>query len=317
MSYQPFPPAGTSQAGPVASPRRRSPLVASIGVVVLVAGIVVGGLLVLMSTTSVESNAKKLARSPSGCTTSLQFDKTGTFLVYFEHKGHVAGLDGTCPTSNTSYERAGADVAKQTVSLTDSKGNDVELSDAGGKSYDAGGFQGELISTVRIDSPGVYRLSITPSDPTDTDYVLAIGNDPKSDQSTLLIAGITSIVGGLIIGGLLMLLGLRRRALPEAAVLVAPTWQTPPTLVQPQTAMPSQPYGDTTVVRQPPGYTPRPGYTPPPGYTPSPSYGPGSYSQPPDPSQGVPVDPDLRPHPPASPFSPPSPPDDDNRWQNP
>jgi hypothetical protein len=269
-------------------PRRKGLII--FGLVVLVAGFLGGGALVAKSTSNYEDSVKSLARAPVGCTTTLVFDKLGTFTVYVETKGKVSDLSGDCEGNGASYEHSGDRLPRVTLSLVDANGDEVDLKRGASGTYDAAGFKGSAIRTVTIEDAGTYRLDVESAD---TDFAVALGKDPKKDSDLLKTVGGAVALGGLVVGLLLFLVGLRRRpALPASA---APMW-TP------------SPYGSSTSSpERHPGYR----VEPPPIVAPP---GPPPMRLPDAPPSGGFAPPSVAPPPPAAP--PPStgwaPPDDDD-----
>src|SRR5262245_29445528 len=102
MSYQPFPndPGAPQQGfaqpvvqqpgepfGAAAQPGKRRTGLLIAGIVVLIGGLAGGGALIAASGSSYQEGVENLARAPIGCTTSLDFQTTGTFTIYIETKG--------------------------------------------------------------------------------------------------------------------------------------------------------------------------------------------------------------------------------------
>ncbi|MCU1501110.1 MAG: hypothetical protein JWM12_464 [Ilumatobacteraceae bacterium] len=288
MSSQPFPPSG-ALASPAPSPSgapagKRNTVLLVLGIVLVVVGVVAGLLLINRASSSVADNAQQLARAPGGCTTSLQFDKTGEFLVFYESKGRVGELDGDCGGNDASFDSGSSDRPDVQLNLADPDDAPATIEDASGISYDAGGFTGEEIGKVRIDAPGLYQLTVEPADPS-ASYAIAIGKDPTSDEGPLKAIGVGILIAGVVLGVLLIAIGLRRRGGAEPLVTAVPGGTWSPT-VQPTATWPTQP-------QQPPTYSP-PGFgAPPPAPSGPPPFGPAPREQqPPNPS----------------PFSPPPPP---------
>ncbi len=297
MSYQPFP-VSVPPAVPASRPRR-NPVLLVVGIVVLVAGVVGGVVLLMSASSSTEDSVKKLARAPAGCTTTLDFDSAGTFLVFFEQQGTVSGLDGDCAGGDGSYGRSHGDVPDQTLTLAGPDGQAVSIDDASGASYDAGGFVGTQIGKVQIDGAGEYRLTVSPDDPSDTNYAVAIGKDPTGNEDTLRIAGFAVLIGGVVIGALLIVFGLLRRGGPVTTPAAAVPWAPagPQPAVWPPAAPTAPPYGAP----------------PPPAVGPVSPWGPAPASPPPG---GAPYRVPSWSAPPSGPPSgPPSSPDDPTRQQ--
>jgi hypothetical protein len=241
MSYQPFP-ASVAPTVP-SSTGRRNPVLLVLGIVVLVAGVVVGLLLLLSASSATEDGVTGLGRAPAGCSTTLKFDQTGTFLVFYERSGTIADLDGGCPQSGR-FDRADTEVPAQTLTLTDPDGRTVRITDATGVSYDTAGFEGTQIGKVAIADKGDYELTVTPDDAADVNYAIAVGKDPTATESTRRIAGFVVLGAGLLLGGLLIALGARRRR-SGAATTGPTTWPVgapPPSATWPPRAPAAPPY---------------------------------------------------------------------------
>src|SRR5215213_1892332 len=85
--------------------RRRNKGLLIAGIVVLIGGLGGGLAALLMSGSAADDAVESLARAPVGCTTRLDFDKSGTFTVYVETKGTVSVSRGDCPANGDDYER--------------------------------------------------------------------------------------------------------------------------------------------------------------------------------------------------------------------
>lgn len=303
MAYQPFPASGAPATAPTSG--RRSPVLLIVGVVVLVVGVVAGIVLVLGASSTTEDSVKNLGRAVPGCETTLDFKETGTFLLFFERKGSTPELDG-CSGTGQDFDRNDDEVPDQTLTLVDPDGADVDIADDSGVSYDTGGFIGEQIGEVQIDDAGKYTLTVTPDDPTDTEYAIAIGRDPTANESTMRVAGIAALAVGIVAGALLIALGLRRRGGstgPGAATAAVPGAWAPGGTPPPTAAWPTTPSAPPT---GPPSTVPSfgsPSPTPPPWSAgPTTSFG-GPGGQPAPPSGGWPPADATRPQPAPDPFS--------------
>lgn len=232
MSYQP-------QPLPVATrPRGRAGMV--IGVLLIVAGLAGGAALIVLSGANKEETVKKFARAPVGCTTSLEFDRSGEFTLYIETKGSVPDGDGDCANDGVTYDRGDDDLPSVTLILVAGDESEVGLDGTDPATYDAGAYAGTAWRIANIDEPGTYRLTVTSND---SDFAIAVGGDPDGDSTMMLMGGVAAIAAGLVLGVLVLMLG-RRRASPQPS---APAWQPTPS------QWPQQP----TV----PGYhAPQPGY---------------------------------------------------------
>lgn len=266
--------------------KRRKGLIV-LGLILLIGGLLGGGAMVVKSMSNYEDSVKSLARAPVGCTTTLVFDKPSTFTMYIETKGKLGNLSGDCDAVGSSYTHPGDKLPKLSVTLVDSKNVEVDLQRGTTASYDTAGYIGKPYRTVKIDQAGTYRLTVESDS---TDFAMSIGKDPKKDTESLKKAGGAVALGGLVLGLLFLLLGLRRRRPEFAAAEVrtptpVPSWQSSPYSPGPYSPGPFSP-------------------APPP---PSPPTQPGFAPQPPPPPVGVPGQPPARlPQQPGGGFAPPS-----------
>ena len=332
MSFQPQVTMMNPPPPVVATPskgKRRKGLIV-LGLVLLLGGVLGGGAMVAKSMSNYEESVKSLARAPVGCTTTLVFDKPATFTVYIETKGKLGQLGGDCETSSGEYTHAGDKLPKVSLTLVDSKGNEVTMDRGVTATYDVSGFKGTGVRSMAIEEGGTYRLNVESDD---TDFAVAIGKDPKKDSDLLKAVGGGVALGGLVLGLLFLLLGLRRRR-PDAAMAeirnpAAPMPGWPPSTYpgMPPAAPPA-----------PPGY---PGFRPEPPAAPQPiglpgqppirlpeqptggGFAPPTFAPPPPPSDPAPVTPPTvaPPTPPAPyptlPPTAPSPPPSAGGWMVP
>jgi len=307
MSHQPFPgqpgppqppPYGAPPAGPapyVQQPsapfaptapkgqRRRGLIVAGTSLILL--GIVGGGALLVTGGTNYEDAVKDLARAPVGCTTSLEFDKTGTFTIYVETEGEVGDLRGDCANSDASYSRDADDLPDVDLVLTNEDGDEIEIEDDDGEDYDAADFVGTSIGRIEIEEEGSYELTVTSDE---DEFAIAIGKDPK-ENAALAGIGLIVLIAGLILGLVLLILGLRRKTAPSGSTPGQGFDGGPPTGYVPQQpqyaptmqhpTVPPQSYPPQTFPPQQPSYGPPP--TAPLPVTPPPPTTPGSWNPPP------------------------------------
>lgn len=247
------------------------------GLALLIVGLGAGAALFALSGSTEESTVKKFARAPVGCTTTLQFDKRTTFTLYVETKGSVSDVGGDCASNGSSYDRGDDDLPDVSLSLVDGDDQEVDLTSATALSYSAGAFKGQALQEVKIEDTGTYRLTVTSDD---TDFAIAIGGAPDADSSLMKSAGIGAAVAGVVLGGLLILLGRRKKGGPVSPAAAGSTWQ------------PQQP----PVPGYQPAYAPQPGNQQPtyqqPQAAPQPTYQQPTYQQPPTPPTAPPTEPD-------------------------
>ena len=273
MSYQPAPSPAPAPSGPTGPTRRTGLLV--LGVILLIAGAGVGIVLFLSSSSHYDDAVKGLQRAPIGCDTQFKFTGTGTFYFYAETKGKIGDLRGDCGNKNTSYDHASSASPSVDLTLVDSNGGDVKLSRTSSASYDTAGFKGQAIRSLQLDKPGDYTLSVA-SDA--TDFAIAVGRDPKSDAVSSRNIAIGVLAAGVVLGGLFIILGARRKPVPAAA----PGSGLPPTAGF--GAPPGGPvFAGPGQAPPPDGYA-RPSYPPnqvPPVQSPPPQYPPTQHPPPP------------------------------------
>ena len=247
-------PYGAPAASPSASAPRRSKAVFLLGVVLLVVGLAGGAALYLLSGTTREQTIERFARAPVGCTTTLQFDRTGTFTLYIELTGTVSAVGGDCDRSGQSYRWTGSTLPAYALTMVDSDGAAVALADSAAFTYDTGGWRGQAVGQVQVTAPGTFRLTV---DSADSGFAVAIGGDPDADASVMQLAGIAAMVVGGVAGVVLIVVG-RRRKPPSTGV---PALAMPPYASTPVSPVP--PLADRPMLpTRPPGAAP----PPPPGW---------------------------------------------------
>ena len=227
----PPPPRGASLylhgAAPVATgemrgTRRKGLLFTGIAIALLGLGAAV--VLAVLSGSAKEETVKRFARAPVGCTTTLEFEKSATFTLYIETMGKIGSVEGDCAGSGTSYQRSDGGVPQVSLTLVNSTDQETALTSTDAPTYAVGDFAGHGYQRVDITEPGTYRLTVTSDD---TDFAIAVGGKPDADAKVLRLAGVGAATLGLLLGGGLMLLGLRRRK-PAPANLPAGAWLQPP-----------------------------------------------------------------------------------------
>jgi hypothetical protein len=179
-----------------------------LGLVLLLGGLIGGGAIVAKAMSNYSEAAKSLARAPVGCTTTLVFDKPATFTAYIETKGKLGKLSGDCGANGGSYEHPGDKLPKVSLTLEDPDGKPVDLQRGVTASYDVDGYVGTGIRTMKIDQAGTYHLNVESNE---SDFAISIGKNPKDESEKLTQIGGGVALGGIVLGLLLFLLGLRRR----------------------------------------------------------------------------------------------------------
>jgi hypothetical protein len=275
-------------AAPVKGKRRKGLIV--LGLILFVGGLLGGGAIVAKGMSNYKDAVRSLARAPVGCTTTLVFDKPATFIIYAETKGKLGELGGDCEATGGEYEHSGDNLPKLSLTLEDPNGDAVDLDRGVTASYDVDGYVGTGVRTVKIEDAGTYHLNVESDE---SDFAVAIGKNPEKDNETLLAIGGGVALGGLVLGLLFFLLGLRRRRLVGAVADVR----------NPAGPLPGWPPGPYAGAAPPPpsGPPPPPASPVDPGFRPAPPPGPQPIRLPEQPPIRLPE------QPPAAPgFAPPS-----------
>jgi hypothetical protein len=206
--YQPAP-----TLTPAKGARRKGPL--AIGLVLLVGGVGAGAGLYLNATSQYKDAVTSLQRAPVGCDTELDFTGTGTFTFYIETKGKVGKLRGDCANADAEYSRpSGTKLPIVALTLVDADGAEATLPRTSSASYDVDGYVGTATRSVTITKASTYTLSVESDD---TDFAIAIGRNPRSDYDSHKLLAIAIAAVGLLLGGLLTVLGMRRKTAPAPA----------------------------------------------------------------------------------------------------
>ena len=266
-------PAAPFAPAPTRGPRRKGMLTA--GIIVLLVGVIGGGALLVTGGKNYEDAVKDLARAPIGCTTSLEFDKTGTFTVYIETEGEVGNLRGDCANSDADYSRSDDDLPSPDLVLTNEDGDEIDIDDDDSKDYDISGFVGQSIGSIEIEETGSYELTVNSDE---DEFAIAIGKDPQ-ENAKLAGVGLIALIAGGVLGIVLIVLGMRRKPVPPGGVDgtggvpagFPPQPQYAPTMQQP--SVPPAAYPPAQPTYSPPPTAPMP-ITPP-------APAPGTWSPPP------------------------------------
>lgn len=196
-------------------PTRRGWLLV-VGVLVLVGGLVAAGALWFASDQRLDDNVSGFARAPSGCATTLDFDRTGVFVLHLETAGTLDDLAGDCDAA-PAFERD--EVVDPELDLVDPDGAVVPIEQAAGDAYDAAGFVGRQIATVVIESPGDHVLAVGADG---EQFAIAVGHDARDGVDVLRSSAIAAAIVALLGGGVLLVLGSRQ---PPASPETTAAWQ--------------------------------------------------------------------------------------------
>lgn len=184
-----------------------------VGAIVLVVTVVASALLWSAGGRRLDDNVAGFARAPGGCDTTLDFDRTGEFVLFVETTGSFDDLVGEC-AADTTYDREPSDELRPDLTLVDPNGDQLALDDVDGDGYDADGFVGTSYQRVQIETPGDHILTVGSSD--GAAFAIAIGHDPNEGVALLHWASIATALVGIVLTGVLLVLGSRRTAVAQA-----------------------------------------------------------------------------------------------------
>ncbi len=163
-------------------------------------------------------NVAGFARAPVGCDTTLDFESTGTFVLYVETSGEFDELAGACDVAKR-YDRDPDDVPVVELTLRDPDGDVVGIEERADVSYDVDGFVGSSIGEVEIETEGDHLLTVAPAG--GDAFAVAVGRHPDQGVALLRWGAVAAAIFGLVFGGLFLVLGSRR---PPATPTAAAPW---------------------------------------------------------------------------------------------
>lgn len=185
----------------------------ALGVLVIVGSLGAAVAMWIAGTDREADNVAGFARAPVGCDTTLDFESTGTFLLYVETSGQFGALAGACDVPSRD-DRDADDVPVVEVTLRDPDGDVIDLDESVEVDYDIDGFVGRSIGEVQIESEGDHVLTVAPVD--GETFAVAVGRPPDQGVALLRWGAVAAAIGGLLLGGLLLVLGSRRPPLTPA-----------------------------------------------------------------------------------------------------
>lgn len=200
---------------------RRGPKVA-VGALVIVAGLVAASVMWIASGERRSGAVEDLARAPVGCDTTLDFVEPGSYLVFIETSGELAEVRGDCAASGVFD--VGSTVPDAEITVVDPDGVIIDLeSDVDDVTYDDAGFVGAAAFSLDIAEADDHVIRV--ESPGDEAFVVAIGGDPSDGVLELRIGAFAVGLLAVLLGGVLMVLGMRRGGADQ----LAPQWsgQTP------------------------------------------------------------------------------------------
>ena len=156
-------------------------------------------------------NVASFARAPVGCDTTLDFEATGTFVLYVETTGEFDQLAGECD-ADRRYDRSPGDVPDLSLTLIDPNGRPLVVDDADPDAYDVDGFVGTAVHSVEIETPGDHVLTVAPA--SGEPFAVAVGRSPDQGVALLRWGAAAAAISGLVLGGVLLVLASRRNPAP-------------------------------------------------------------------------------------------------------
>jgi hypothetical protein len=260
----------------------------SLGVLAIVVGLLGGAWLWFAADQRLDDAVAGMARAPVGCDTVLDFDATGTYLVFVETTGELDDVRGDCAV-DTDIRWDEEELPTVVLTLLNPEGDEVELDADEGVSYDTGDSAGESIQSIDVETPGDHTLRVESDD---SGFAIAVGRNPNDGVLAMRAGAVLAALVGIAIGVWLLSSARRRRVEQPADGEVwvpepgrAPDWPMSP----PGFPAPPPTTGTAAVVGPPSGPAIRPGAgslpTPPPsGASVAPIPGqPGPWGPPPPP----------------------------------
>ena len=263
-----------------------------LGALSILAGLVVGGILIANSISTLSKTVDSFGRVrvPGGESCKLVFDKPGRYTIYYEFQTKIPQRDDACnDTGGTELITAstssplGLDVTLKSVDKPESAPLKTVPSTSGDVSISLNGHSGKAIREVQIDSPGDYVIEVSGGSAgrTQEPYVLAVGRGAITSVASRIVSALAIAgLGGLLGLILLIVTGSKRRKhrqLLATQILTgypgAPTspYGSPPQAPWAGTPVPPAPWSGTDQGYTPPSPPPPgPGSTPPPPPPPPP-----------------------------------------------
>jgi hypothetical protein len=234
------------------------------GVFALLVGLVGAGALWYASGQRYDDNVAAFARAPSGCATTLDFDRTGTFTLYTETTGRIDELAGDCEQTE-DYDRD--DVPEIDVVIVDPDGDEVPVEEVSGSGYDTTTFVGVAVGEIDVAQVGDHVITVQRDG---APFAVAVGGAADAGVAPLRWGAIALAIVGMIAGGLLLAAGSRRPTSIEPAAVWQPSagaWpSSPPGFPAPPATTGTR---GTLGTVGPPMVAPPVAASPPPGPTPT------------------------------------------------
>jgi hypothetical protein len=194
-----------------------------LGALSILAGLVVGGILIANSISTLSKTVDSFGRVrvPGGESCKLVFDKPGRYTIYYEYQTKIPQRDDACnDTGGTELINAstssplGLNVTLKSVDKPDSAPLKTVPSTSGDVSISLNGHSGKAIREVQIDRAGDYVIEVSggSAGTTSEPYVLAVGRGAITSVASRIVSALAIAgLGGLLGLILLLVTGSKRR----------------------------------------------------------------------------------------------------------
>ena len=159
-----------------------------------------------------QSVVADFVRVPAGCEVVVTSDVDTTMYVYNETRGRIGDI-GECSNDDRSYDIAGRPLAATTIRWSDGDSDSAApvVRPVFDVSYDLPDFAGRAVSSFTMRAGRRYSIGVESDDLAD---VVAVGRRVDPLESSLAIAGASSVMAGVGLGIVAMVaraVGRRRR----------------------------------------------------------------------------------------------------------
>ncbi len=240
--------------------RRRNLLRVIAGLAILV-GLAGGAALWFAADQRLDDAVAGMARAPIGCDTVLDFDATGTYLLFVETSGELDEVRGDCDAdSEVGWDEE--ELPSVSLTLLSPDGDELELDPEDGVSYDTPAGAGESIQSAEVETPGDHVLRVESDD---AGFAIAVGRDPNQGVLAMRAAAVVAALAGIVVGVALLV---RARRLRGEDPATGEVWSPEPgtgtdwPMSPPGFPAPPPTTGTSAVVGPPTGPTIRPGAGP-------------------------------------------------------
>ena len=192
------------------SSRRARALLWTLGGTLTIVSIAVGVEIVMQ----LDDRVTTMVRTPSGCSSEVEFSDSGRFYLYLETDGVIGDL-GPCGNDERLYSIDGDPSAE--VLITDDSGAEVDLRDDDSVEYDNGTFAGRSVAWFSASAGDRYVITVAG----DREVVIAAGRNVAPEaQAGFIVAALMMLAGiTVLVVALVTTIGSRRRSRRTPVVL--------------------------------------------------------------------------------------------------